>query len=83
MKELRSQAKVVGTLLSFAGAMLMTLYKGPQIPLFHHPNTAHHQAGSQPLENHQHWVTGTLFIGLGCLAWSSFYILQVIQSNYT
>ncbi|KAI4307286.1 hypothetical protein L6164_030490 [Bauhinia variegata] len=49
IKELRSQAKVLGTL---------------------------HQGGSQ--SPHAHWLTGTLFILLGCVAWSSFYILQSI-----
>ncbi|XP_027368355.1 WAT1-related protein At4g08290-like [Abrus precatorius] len=78
IKELRSQAKVAGTLVTFAGALLMTLYKGPQIHLFHHPNTTHHQDGSHSPQSHTHWLTGTLFICLGCLAWSSFYILQSI-----
>ncbi|CAJ1971861.1 unnamed protein product [Sphenostylis stenocarpa] len=79
IKELRSQAKVVGTLVTFAGALLMTLYKGPQFDLFHHSNTTHQQGGSHSSQNnHSHWVTGTLFICLGCLAWSSFYILQSI-----
>ena len=76
IRELRSQAKVIGTLVTFAGALLMTLYKGPQFDLFHHSNTTHQQGGSHT-QNHSHWVAGTLFICLGCLAWSSFYILQV------
>ncbi|KAG4963257.1 hypothetical protein AAZX31_14G136100 [Glycine max] len=78
IRELRSQAKVIGTLVTFAGALLMTLYKGPQFDLFHHSNTAHQQGGSHSTQNHSHWVAGTLFICLGCLAWSSFYILQSI-----
>ncbi|KAL2317787.1 hypothetical protein Fmac_031663 [Flemingia macrophylla] len=80
IKEIRSQAKVMGTLVTFAGALLMTLYKGPQFDLFHHPNTTHHQGGTHSAQNqnHSHWITGTLFICLGCLAWSSFYILQSI-----
>ncbi|KAG4969909.1 hypothetical protein JHK85_036330 [Glycine max] len=77
IRELRSQAKVIGTLVTFAGALLMTLYKGPQFDLFHHSNTTHQQGGSHT-QNHSHWVAGTLFICLGCLAWSSFYILQSI-----
>lgn len=77
IKELRSQAKVIGTLVSFAGALLMTLYKGPQVHLFHNPNTTHQESGNHSTQSHQHWIAGTLFIGLGCLAWSSFYILQV------
>ncbi|WVY91819.1 hypothetical protein V8G54_037333 [Vigna mungo] len=56
MRELRSQAKVVGTLVTFAGALLMTLYKGPQFDLFHHSNTTHQQSGSNSTQNnHSHW----------------------------
>ncbi|TKY56170.1 WAT1-related protein [Spatholobus suberectus] len=79
LKELRSQVKVIGTLVTFAGALLMTLYKGTQINLFNHPNTTHHKDESHDShQGHKHWVTGTLFLCLGCLAWSSFYILQSV-----
>jgi len=80
LKELHSQAKLIGTLVSFGGALLMTLYKGPQINLFDHPNTTHQKIDeSNSYQGQKHWVTGTLFLCLGCLAWSSFYILQVIN----
>lgn len=81
-KELRCQAKVIGTLVTFAGALLMTLYKGPEINLFNHPNTVHQKDQSQSHQGHKNWVTGTLFLCLGCLAWSSFYILQVTNYLY-
>lgn len=76
IRELRSQVKVMGTLVTLAGAMLMTLYKGPEIHLFH-SDTTHYQNESHSPQSHKNWVTGTLFILLGCVAWSSFYILQV------
>ncbi|KAK7385207.1 hypothetical protein VNO78_30920 [Psophocarpus tetragonolobus] len=79
IKEIRSQAKVIGTLVTFGGALLMTLYKGPEINLFNHPNTSHHKLdASHSQQGHKHWVTGTVFLCIGCLAWSSFYILQSI-----
>ena len=82
LKELRSEAKVIGTLVTFGGALLMTLYKGPQINLINNPNsTQKHESHS--LEGDKHWFTGTLFLCFGCFAWSSFYILQVIKNNYT
>ncbi|XP_027354165.1 WAT1-related protein At4g08290-like [Abrus precatorius] len=76
MKELRSLAKVIGTLVTFGGALLVTLYKGPQIHLFYSPNKSHHQEASHSPEGIRHWVSGTLFLLLGCVAWSSFFILQ-------
>ncbi|CAI8597420.1 unnamed protein product [Vicia faba] len=78
IKQIRSIAKVIGTLVTFTGALLMIIYKGPQIHLFYSPNNAHHDAGSHDTQTHKHWVSGTLFILLGCLAWSSFFILQSI-----
>ncbi|CAK8566391.1 unnamed protein product [Lathyrus sativus] len=78
IKQIRSIAKVIGTIVSFGGALLMTIYKGPQIHLFYSPNTAHHHAGSHDTQPLKHWVSGTLFVLLGCFAWSSFFILQSI-----
>ena len=78
VKEVHSQAKVIGTLVTFGGALLMTLYKGPQINLFYSPNTTHQQDGVHSPQGLKHWVSGTLFLLLGCVAWSSFIILQVV-----
>lgn len=76
LKQIRSIAKVIGTLVTFAGALMMILYKGPPIHLFYSPNTAHQ--ASHNTQNLKHWVSGTLFLLLGCVAWSSFFILQSI-----
>ncbi|TKY74286.1 WAT1-related protein [Spatholobus suberectus] len=78
VKKVRSLAKVIGTLVTFSGALLMTLYKGPQINLFYSPHTTHHQDGSHSPQVLKHWVSGTLFLLLGCVAWSTFFILQSI-----
>ncbi|KAF7816875.1 WAT1-related protein [Senna tora] len=78
VKEIGSQAKVIGTMVTFGGALLMTLYKGPAIHLFHSLNTIQTQAQATHNSPHKHWVIGTLFLLLGCAAWSSFFILQSI-----
>lgn len=77
-KEIRSQAKVIGTLVTFGGALLMAFYKGPGYTLFHSRSTAHHEDGSHA-SSHNHQATGALYILMGCVALSSFYILQVIN----
>ncbi|XP_057444691.1 WAT1-related protein At4g08290-like isoform X2 [Lotus japonicus] len=76
LKEIRSQAKVIGTLVTFGGALLMAVYKGPGFNLFHSENTTHEQDGS--ISSHSHQTTGALYILMGCVALSSFYILQSI-----
>uniref|UniRef100_A0A5B7BP44 WAT1-related protein n=1 Tax=Davidia involucrata TaxID=16924 RepID=A0A5B7BP44_DAVIN len=76
IKEVRGQAKVIGTIVTFAGALLMTLYKGPVINLIWTPKTSHFVNSNDSSD--KHWVTGTLCILVGCCAWSCFFILQSI-----
>ncbi|CAJ1974210.1 unnamed protein product [Sphenostylis stenocarpa] len=78
MKETTCKAKVIGTIVTFGGTLLMALYKGPALSVMR-SSTSH---GSQP-ENvnnstGNHWVIGTCFLLIGCAGFSAFYILQVI-----
>ncbi|XLS67375.1 hypothetical protein HN51_018398 [Arachis hypogaea] len=78
LKEVRSQAKVIGTLVTFGGAVLMGIYKGPGFNLFHSRTQQHHGGGGDPSSSHNHHqIAGALYIFMGCVALSSFYILQV------
>ncbi|XP_020984417.1 WAT1-related protein At4g08290 isoform X1 [Arachis duranensis] len=79
LKEVRSQAKVIGTLVTFGGAVLMGIYKGPGFNLFHSRTQQHHGGGGDPSSSHNHHqIAGALYIFMGCVALSSFYILQSI-----
>ncbi|VVB08335.1 unnamed protein product [Arabis nemorensis] len=75
--EVRSQAKIVGTLVALGGALVMTLYKGPLIPL-PWSNPDQYNGNTKSSQDHNHWVAGTLLILLACVAWSCFYVLQSI-----
>ncbi|RCV27769.1 hypothetical protein SEVIR_5G356500v4 [Setaria viridis] len=82
LKKVRCQAKVAGTLVTVAGAMMMTLYKGPLMKM----------AGSSHVQPHGHggaeapiaaidpsgreWFLGSLFVIIATLAWASLFILQ-------
>ncbi|PKI77668.1 hypothetical protein CRG98_001951 [Punica granatum] len=76
IRQIRGLAKIVGTVVTFAGALVMTLYKGPIINIIRSRN--HASSGTADDPSDKHWVTGTLFILIGCCAWSAFYILQSI-----
>ncbi|KAK4481295.1 hypothetical protein RD792_012180 [Penstemon davidsonii] len=76
LRKTYSLAKVVGTLITVTGAMLMTLYKGPIVNiLWCSHGGSHHNAGNTATDQ-QHWVTGTIMV-LSCIVgWSAFFILQ-------
>ncbi|KAI9154625.1 hypothetical protein LWI28_029034 [Acer negundo] len=76
LKSIRSQAKVFGTVATVAGAMVMTLIKGPYIELFW-TRGASHQSGSGGIDIH-HAIKGASLITVGCFSWACFIILQAI-----
>ncbi|KAK2969884.1 hypothetical protein RJ640_027867 [Escallonia rubra] len=76
IKKVHSQAKVIGTIITVTGAMVMTLYKGPIVDILWYSHGSSHRSSSST--SGQHWVTGTLML-LGCTGgWSGFFILQSI-----
>ncbi|KAA8518864.1 hypothetical protein F0562_016363 [Nyssa sinensis] len=76
INSIHSQAKVVGTVITVAGAMLMTLVKGPVLELFWTNGRNNHETNSAI--NLQHSIKGSLMITIGCFSWACFMILQAI-----
>ncbi|KMT17529.1 hypothetical protein BVRB_2g037320 [Beta vulgaris subsp. vulgaris] len=75
LREVRSLAKVGGTMVTIGGATIMTLVKGPGVKLpwikrdyNHVTNTSYHQ---DPIK-------GAIMITSGCMGWAAFVILQAI-----
>ncbi|KAE8651819.1 WAT1-related protein At4g08300 [Cucumis sativus] len=67
-------AKVMGTLVSLGGVLIMTFYKGPIIrnvcqPLIHIQHKATYHL-------HEDWLKGSLLTVSSCLSWAISYILQ-------
>ena len=76
-----AQAKIVGTVVAFAGATLMTLYKGiavvPPLPTQHS-----HQSFTSKASLDKNWLKGSFMLVISVLSYSAFYILQVIKNHY-
>ncbi|KAF2296006.1 hypothetical protein GH714_035642 [Hevea brasiliensis] len=75
LRKLHSQAKILGTLVTVGGAMLMTLIKWAKLDLPWTKGYDHHGSTSV-LTTHDDPIKGAFMIGVGCLCWSSFIILQ-------
>lgn len=82
MKKVRCQAKIVGTLVTVAGAMLMTLYKGPIVEMIwaRHGNP-HNKSNATSTKgpSDRDWFLGCTFLIIATLAWASLFVLQVRQ----
>uniref|UniRef100_A0A0D9WI48 WAT1-related protein n=1 Tax=Leersia perrieri TaxID=77586 RepID=A0A0D9WI48_9ORYZ len=81
LKKVRCQAKIAGTLVTVAGAMLMTLYKGPLMEMAwsHHAGAsaaAESPAGAEIHNSGREWFMGSVFVIVATLAWASLFILQ-------
>ncbi|RDX98587.1 WAT1-related protein [Mucuna pruriens] len=74
IRSIHSQAKVVGTLATVSGAMVMTLMKGPVL-FGSHISNDHSQHNGTSI---QHTITGFIMITIGCFCWACFMILQAI-----
>ncbi|KAF2318681.1 hypothetical protein GH714_010031 [Hevea brasiliensis] len=75
LRKLHSQAKILGTLVTVGGAMLMTLINGPKLNF---PWTKGYDlhGSTSALTTHEDTIKGAIMIGVGCLCWSGFIILQ-------
>jgi len=76
MRSLHSQAKIAGTVLTVAGAVLMVLYHGPVVQ-FPWTKGIHMAASSGADEQGgAGWLKGTIMVVFACLAWACFFVLQ-------
>ncbi|GLU03060.1 hypothetical protein SLE2022_202780 [Rubroshorea leprosula] len=66
------QAKLLGTMVSIAGAFIVTFYKGPALLLTLSPSNSPHQL----LLQHSNWVVGGFLLAADCLFASAWLITQ-------
>ncbi|XP_054803457.1 WAT1-related protein At5g07050-like [Prosopis cineraria] len=79
IRKVRCQAKVIGTIVTVSGAMLITLYKGQVINFFwshymRHPRDYTPSSDSGDKD----WFKGSILLIIATLAWASFFILQAV-----
>ncbi|XP_075646514.1 WAT1-related protein At5g07050-like [Castanea sativa] len=70
-----AQAKIVGTVVAFAGATLMTLYKGIVVVSLLHTQHSH-QTFTSKASLDKNWLKGSFMLVISNLSYSAFYILQ-------
>ncbi|KAL9992484.1 putative EamA domain-containing protein [Helianthus debilis subsp. tardiflorus] len=81
IKKRHSQAKIIGTLVTVGGAMIMTLVNGVLIPLpWTHMSRVHPPVAPVALsyEDHRNMIKGAIMITIGCFFWAGFFILQAV-----
>ncbi|KAF3499375.1 hypothetical protein F2Q69_00045296 [Brassica cretica] len=79
VKKLWCQAKIAGTVVTVAGAMLMTIYKGPIVELlwtkYMHLQHANDTPSSNSNDN-KDFLKGSILLIFATLAWASLFVLQ-------
>ncbi|KAG0471605.1 hypothetical protein HPP92_016151 [Vanilla planifolia] len=79
LKRRHSRAKVIGSVITFGGAVLLILYKGPIVSLLWSKGRTHHGAAGAVLRKGGgggNFFRGTLMLLASCMAWSAFLIVQ-------
>ncbi|VAI68627.1 unnamed protein product [Triticum turgidum subsp. durum] len=75
MKNKAGAAKIIGTLMSFAGVMLLTLYKGVALTHQAEPSGQHAEIAAAE-SGKKSWTLGTLALLANCLCFSFWLLLQ-------
>ncbi|KAM3288481.1 WAT1-related protein [Capsicum chacoense] len=77
IKKIGCLAKVLGTMVTMVGAILMTLYKGQVVNLLWSNNINSNEVITSGAYD-KDWVNGAILLIFATLSWASFFILQAI-----
>ncbi|KAF8395452.1 hypothetical protein HHK36_019398 [Tetracentron sinense] len=76
LRKLRSQVRIMGTIVSISGALVVTLYKGPSIWAWSTPSRSNLLQEQPSLPAANNWILGGLFIAIASLSVSIWNVLQ-------
>ncbi|KAH1035478.1 hypothetical protein AAZX31_20G093800 [Glycine max] len=83
MQSKSGKAKVMGTLVCIGGALLLVLYKGMPLINPQSQHIANKITSTLPAAKLEKWIVGSILLTLGCLLWSSWFIIQAkISKKY-
>ncbi|KAI3902530.1 hypothetical protein MKW92_005740 [Papaver armeniacum] len=74
MRSMSGNAKVLGTVVTVCGAMVLTLYKGKQRQFI--TLQKNHINWLYPNNRTERWTIGTIALVIGTLLWSSWFLVQ-------
>ncbi|KAK8629681.1 hypothetical protein V6N13_078514 [Hibiscus sabdariffa] len=77
VRKVQCQAKILGTIGTVGGAMIMTMFNGPMLALPWTKNN-HSQSTMTDAPNTEDPLKGAIMILVGCVCWACFVILQAI-----
>uniref|UniRef100_A0A1J3JJL4 WAT1-related protein n=1 Tax=Noccaea caerulescens TaxID=107243 RepID=A0A1J3JJL4_NOCCA len=72
---IRSACKIIGTLATVGGAMIMTLVKGPTLDLFWTKGASAHNTAGTDIHSA---IKGAVLVTIGCFCYACFMILQAV-----
>nr|ADN33888.1 nodulin-like protein [Cucumis melo subsp. melo] len=81
LKRVRCRAKLLGTIVTLGGAMLMTFYKGNAVNFLGTKHGRQPNTPSTAVLNHHNqgeYIKGSILLIISTLAWAAFFILQTI-----
>ncbi|XP_071719516.1 WAT1-related protein At1g09380-like [Rutidosis leptorrhynchoides] len=81
LKTMAGQAKLIGTFIGVGGAMLLSLYHGPKIPIGESRIHIHTSANDNANDHDQVNLIGPLLVIVSSVTWAIWFIIQARMSN--
>ncbi|KAK8500921.1 hypothetical protein V6N12_003539 [Hibiscus sabdariffa] len=78
VKKVQCQAKILGTIGTVGGAMIMTMFNGPMLTLPWTKINNQSQSTKTDASNNEDTLKGVIMILVGCVCWACFVILQFV-----